>query len=301
MQYKNKIKSYFSSKVISQDHAIEILSAYAAQSRFGLARPGQLQGSFLFLGPTGVGKTYLSLLLSRFMYQSDCHRFDMSEFMDKSSLPRLLGSEANIGLLEKYHDQNDRGVFLFDEMEKAAPEILDLMLQLLDAARVTTHEGRVLDFSGWFVILTSNLGVRESMDAVYSSPSAIEKAVLENAQQQLRPEFWYRISEQIVFNRLDSESQIRIADLLIAGEIAHLKDRGIQLSVTDAARKWLIRHGVTPRAGMRPMRQLIERELRNCAVELLENNLSSGTVVPDGKRLANASPTLAPLLLPVES
>lgn len=256
----------------------------ARRGQLGLTKPGRPRGSFLSLGPTGVGKTELILVLTRVLFGLDyLFRFDMSEFQTQDALGLLLGARADeIGMLGQVRRKSATGVLLFDEAEKAHPRILDILLQLLDAARLTTANGETHDFSGFYVWLTSNLGSAELLMLQHSSEATLERHVLTRAEQALRPEIFARIDEKLVFHRLSYDQQLEVAAKFLAGEINFLREQGHELEVADGVLPLLVRKGFHPKLGMRPMRHAVETLVGDAvAKELLAEKPCRGRLVVD--------------------
>jgi len=239
-------------------------------------------GSFLFLGPTGVGKTEMALRFSEYLFGPDSvARFDMSEYQTQESLAVLLGGKlGERGTLGLALDRKNRGTLLFDEIEKAHPRIMDIFLQILDAARITLADGTTLDLSGLYVVFTSNIASAELVDLRYSSYTTMERHVLSQAQRTLRPELFARITEKLVFNRLDYEVQLQIADLHLDRELSFLADRGRQLERDNDVLGFLVLKGFHPRLGARPMRDAVEKYVGDAvATDLLTGADGSGRLV----------------------
>lgn len=270
-----------------QDHVVPRVASLLRRGELGLRRPGRPKGSFLFLGPTGVGKTELTLRFTHHLFgNGGLFRFDMSEYQNQSSLALLLGANASEGgSLGAAFEQANTGTFLFDEIEKAHPRILDIFLQILSAARVTLSNGRTLDLSGFYIVLTSNLGASELLTAQHSSFATIERRVLTIAQQALRPELYARINEKIVFNRLSYDVQLDIARLLVDAELTFLRQRGHEIEIDDDVLPLVVRVGFHPRLGARPMSDAVERLLEDAVARaLLDSGHARGTLrVDDGE------------------
>lgn len=267
-----------------QDHVVPRVASLLRRGELGLRRPGRPKGSFLFLGPTGVGKTELTLRFTHHLFgNAGLFRFDMSEYQNQSSLALLLGANASEGgRLGAAFEQANTGTFLFDEIEKAHPRILDIFLQILSAARVTLANGRTLDLSGFYVVLTSNLGASELLTAQHSSFATIERRVLTIAQQGLRPELYARINEKIVFNRLSYDVQLDIARLLVDAELTFLRERGHEIEIADDVMPLVVRLGFHPRLGARPMSDTAERLLEDAVARaLLDSGRACGTLRTD--------------------
>ncbi len=175
-------------------------------------------------------------------------------------LPLLLGSSvAERGMLAKAYDQSRTGTLLFDEIEKAHPRVLDISLQILDAARVTIASGQTLDLSGYYIVFTSNIGSADLLNLQHSTAATLERHVLTRAQQSLRPEIYARITEKLVFHRLSYDHQLEIAQLMLAQELGFLRERGYALEADNSVLPFLVRHGFHPKLGARPMRDAVEK------------------------------------------
>src|SRR5271169_3377585 len=200
----HELELHLRQRIRGQDHVLPRIVSLLQRGELGLTKPGRPRGSFLFLGPTGVGKTEVALTFTSFlMSKEQVFRFDMSEYQTQESLGLLLGGKlGETGYLGAMRERAAEGSILFDEAEKAHPRVLDILLQLLDAARITMATGQTLDFSGFYVWLTSNIGSAELMTLQHSNDATLERHVLSRAQQALRPEIFARINEKLVFNRL---------------------------------------------------------------------------------------------------
>jgi len=277
----NKLSTNLTKSIIGQDHLIPRIVSVLQRGELGLSKPGRPKGSFLFLGPTGVGKTEITLVFSSLLFGKDTvQRFDMSEYQTKKSLMRLLGENgSDQGLLGKALQGRSKGTILFDEIEKAHPEVLDVFLQILDAARVTVATGETLDFSNYYVVLTSNIGSAELMDLQHSSFSTMERHVLLSARKRLRPEIFARVTERLVFKRLTYEIQVKIAELLIEQELIYLKSKGYNLSIDESVLPLVIRRGFDSKLGARPLRDAVEKLIGDAVtLELLKTNEVRGVL-----------------------
>ncbi|WP_194744323.1 ATP-dependent chaperone ClpB [Thermaurantiacus tibetensis] len=289
-------------RVVGQDDAVRAVARAVRRSRAGLKDPGRPLGSFLFLGPTGVGKTELTKALAEFLFDSDqaMVRIDMSEFMEKHSVARLIGAPPGYvgydegGVLTEAVRRRPYQVVLFDEVEKAHPDVFNVLLQVLDDGRLTDGQGRTVDFSNTIIILTSNLGSQyiaalpDGADVKQAEPQ-----VMEAVRAAFRPEFLNRLDEIILFHRLAPQHMGKIVDIQLRRVEALLKDRKIRLDVTEAARAWLARVGYDPVYGARPLKRAIQRHL----VDPLADLLLSGTV-PDGTTIRVEDADGALLLVP---
>ncbi|NNU78808.1 ATP-dependent chaperone ClpB [Halovulum dunhuangense] len=265
-------------RVIGQREAVVAVSNAVRRARAGLSDPNRPMGSFLFLGPTGVGKTELTKALAEFLFDDDSAmtRVDMSEFMEKHAVARLIGAPPGYvgydegGVLTEAVRRRPYQVILFDEVEKAHPDVFNVLLQVLDDGRLTDGQGRVVDFKNTLIILTSNLGshlLSELPDG--ADAGAVREQVLAAVRGHFRPEFLNRLDEQIVFDRLSRENMTGIVDIQLGLLEKRLGARKIGLELTDAARKWLGDRGYDPVYGARPLKRVIQKYLQNPLAEML--------------------------------
>jgi len=271
-------------EIRGQPHIIPRVVSVLQRGELGLSKAGRPRGSFLFLGPTGVGKTELTQVFTGKLFGMDrLVRFDMSEFQTQESLGLLLGSRpGESGFLGAAYDRTKTGTLLFDEVEKAHPRIMDVFLQMLDAARVTIATGETLDLSGFYIVMTSNIGSAELMTLQHSAESTLERHVLSRAQQSLRPEIFARIGEKLVFNRLSYEHQLEIAAKFLAKEMQFLSGRGCILRVDESVLPFLVRKGFHPKLGARPMRDTAEKLVGDAvAGALLAKGQANGCLLAD--------------------
>ncbi len=276
--------------ITGQDQSIDLVAQRLQHGELGLTSPGRPKASFLFLGPTGVGKTELTLRFTDEIFGAGhVVRLDMSEYQTADRLGVLLGTAEGPGRVAEGFDACDgKGTLLFDEIEKAHPRVLDVLLQLLDAARLTTGANRVLDFSNWYVVLTSNLGAQRILSMRKSKYETMERLVRQEAQRELRPEIFARISLTVVFNKLDFETQCAIASKMVAKECAALAARGFAVTAQHTVSQTVIQRGYHERLGARPMRDAAELLIRNAlAAELLRGGSGKGVLQPcdDGQEL----------------
>jgi ATP-dependent Clp protease ATP-binding subunit ClpB len=281
-----KMEETIGQRVIGQRDAVVAVSKAVRRARAGLQDPNRPLGSFLFLGPTGVGKTELTKALAGFLFDDDSAmvRIDMSEFMEKHSVSRLIGAPPGYvgydegGVLTEAVRRRPYQVVLFDEVEKAHPDVFNVLLQVLDDGRLTDGQGRVVDFTNTLIILTSNLGsqylanLEEGQDV-----TVVEPQVMEVVRAHFRPEFLNRLDEIILFHRLGQEHMAPIVDLQVARVAKLLKDRKIVLDLTDAAKRWLGRVGYDPVYGARPLKRAVQRYVQDPLAERL-----LGGEIPDG-------------------
>ena len=270
------MEDYLGKRVIGQKEAIAAVSDAVRRSRAGISDPNRPTGSFLFLGPTGVGKTELAKALADFLFDDEkaMVRIDMSEYMEKASVSRLIGAAPGYvgyeqgGQLTEAVRRRPYSVVLFDEVEKANPEIFDVLLQVLDDGRLTDGQGRTVDFKNTILIMTSNLGsqflVNEDMDA-----DAKKKAVMDAVHMNFKPEFLNRLDDIVMFHPLTREELGGIVDIQVKGVAQRLTDRRITLDVTDSAREWLANTGYDPAYGARPLRRLVQTEVGDQLARML--------------------------------
>src|SRR5271155_40634 len=265
------LETHLKANIKGQDHVLPRICSVLQRGELNLAHPNRPNGSFLFVGPTGVGKTEITIAFTEYLYGSDhLHRFDMSEFQNQSSVGLLLGSSStDTGLLGRALDKNTRGTLLFDEMEKAHPLVLDLFLQILDAGRITLANGETRNLNNYYMVFTSNIGAGEAMRMESSAFATIERTVLRRVDQVLRPELVARINEKLVFNRLPYAIQREICELMIRREMERLRQLGHKLIVETAMIEQLVREGFHRTLGARPMRNIIDRFLQNMAASHL--------------------------------
>ena len=270
------MEDYLGKRVIGQKEAIAAVSDAVRRSRAGISDPNRPTGSFLFLGPTGVGKTELAKALADFLFDDEkaMVRIDMSEYMEKASVSRLIGAAPGYigyeegGQLTEAVRRRPYSVVLFDEVEKANPEVFDVLLQVLDDGRLTDGQGRTVDFKNTILIMTSNLGsqflVNQDMDA-----DAKKKAVMDAVHMNFKPEFLNRLDEIVMFHPLTREELGGIVNIQVAQVASRLTDRRIKLDVTDAAREWLANTGYDPVYGARPLRRLVQTEVGDQLARML--------------------------------
>ena len=298
-------------RVIGQDEAVTALSKAIRRSRSGLKDPKRPGGSFIFLGPSGVGKTELSKALAEFLFNSEdaLISFDMSEYMEKHSVSRLVGSPPGYvgydegGQLTTAVRQRPYSVVLFDEIEKAHPDVFNILLQILEEGRLTDSQGRVVDFRNTVIIMTSNVGAREitATTPLGFTSSAnggmddkeMKQRVMGEVKKLFRPEFLNRIDEIIVFKSLTEEEIVRIVDLMIADLRERLIEQNMTINLTPEASRFVAKEGTDLSFGARPLRRAIQRLIEDpLSEQLLEGRWSSGSVidvdVEDGKLVFNA-------------
>ena len=270
------MEDYLGKRVIGQEEAIQAVSDAVRRSRAGISDPNRPTGSFLFLGPTGVGKTELAKALADFLFDDEkaMVRIDMSEYMEKASVSRLIGAAPGYigyeegGQLTEAVRRRPYSVVLFDEVEKANPEVFDVLLQVLDDGRLTDGQGRTVDFKNTILIMTSNLGSQFLVNTELDD-EAKKKAVMDAVHMQFKPEFINRLDELVMFHPLTREELGGIVDIQVAQVSARLADRRIKLDVTDSARDWLANTGYDPAYGARPLRRLVQTEVGDQLARML--------------------------------
>jgi ATP-dependent Clp protease ATP-binding subunit ClpB len=278
--------------VIGQDEAVIAVANAVRRARAGLQDPNRPIGSFLFLGPTGVGKTELTKALAEFLFDSDqaMFRIDMSEYMEKHSVARLIGAPPGYvgyeegGSLTEAVRRRPYQVVLFDEVEKAHPDVFNVLLQVLDDGRLTDGQGRIVDFKNTLIVLTSNLGA----DIIANDPAEelapkTKDMVLEVVRKHFRPEFLNRLDEILLFRRLSRSNMAGIVKVQLEHLRKLLEDHKITLEINDAALAWLAEAGYDPIYGARPLKRVIQRTLQNpLAQDLLAGKIMDGQNVSVG-------------------
>jgi ATP-dependent Clp protease ATP-binding subunit ClpB len=277
------------SRVVGQDEAIAAVSQAVRRSRAGLQDPNRPMGSFLFLGPTGVGKTELTKALAEFLFDDEraMVRIDMSEFMEKHSVARLIGAPPGYvgyeegGSLTEAVLPLPSQVILFDEIEKAHPDVFNVLLQVLDDGRLTDGQGHTVDFRNTLIVLTSNLGSEYLANlSEGQTVDAVRGQVMEAVRAAFRPEFLNRLDEILLFRRLSREDMVGIVDIQLAQLQKLLSDRKITLEIDSEAKKWLAAAGYDPVYGARPLKRVIQRELQNpLAEKILAGEIRDGDTV----------------------
>jgi ATP-dependent Clp protease ATP-binding subunit ClpB len=283
--------------VIGQEAAVSAVANAVRRSRAGLGDPHRPTGSFIFLGPTGVGKTETAKALAEFLFDDEraMVRLDMSEYMEKHAVARMIGAPPGYvgyeegGQLTEAVRRRPYAVLLFDEIEKAHPDVFNLLLQILDDGRLTDSQGRVVDFRNTVIIMTSNIGSHLILEAG-AEPSAkawakIETEVRDELRKQFRPEFLNRVDEVIVFRQLGRVELGKIVELQLGGLDRMLAAKGLTLEVSDAAKQLLGTEGYDPVYGARPIKRVIQRRLQNpLAMLVLEGTYAPGDTVQVGAK-----------------
>jgi ATP-dependent Clp protease ATP-binding subunit ClpB len=294
-------------RVVGQDEAVEAVSDAIRRARSGLSDPNRPVGSFMFLGPTGVGKTELARALAEFLFDDEraIVRIDMSEYMERHAVSRLVGAPPGYvgyeegGQLTEAIRRRPYSVVLLDEIEKAHPDVFNMLLQILDDGRLTDSQGRTVDFRNTVIIMTSNLG-SQWMLSLDESEESIHDKVMEAVRAHFKPEFLNRVDEIIVFHRLRKEDLARIVEIQLGRLRERLQERGIELMVSDEAKDYLASKGYDPSYGARPLKRLIQKEIENeLALKLLDGTFKDGERIDirtegDGLSFTQAAPSAAP-------
>jgi ATP-dependent Clp protease ATP-binding subunit ClpB len=284
-----QMESALQQRVVGQEEAVTAVSNAIRRSRAGLSDPKRPIGSFLFLGPTGVGKTELTKALANFMFDTDdaIVRLDMSEFMEKHSVARLIGAPPGYvgydegGYLTEAIRRRPYSVILLDEVEKAHPDVFNVLLQVLDDGRLTDGQGRTVDFRNTVIVMTSNLGSQMIQEmAGEDQYDAMKAAVMEVVGTHFRPEFINRVDDVVVFHPLSREHIRLIVDIQLGYLHDRLADRDMQITLTDAARDRLADAGFDPVYGARPLKRAIQQQIENpLANEILQGKFGPGDVI----------------------
>ncbi len=275
-------------RVVGQEDALEKVSNAIRRARAGLQDPNRPLGSFLFLGPTGVGKTELARALAEFLFDDEraMVRLDMSEYMERHTVSRLIGAPPGYigyeegGQLTEAVRRRPYSVLLLDEIEKAHGDVFNILLQILDEGRLTDGHGRTVDFRNTLIIMTSNIGSHFYQDLALMDPDEVQDKVLETLKAHFRPEFLNRLDEIIIFNSLAFEQIKQIVDIQIEYLRRRLADRKLEIRLTDKAKEQLASEGFDPNYGARPLRRVIQREIQdNLARKMLQGELADGDVI----------------------
>ena len=295
MQRLTELETELPREIRGQNHVLPRILSVLRRGQLKLRKPGRPRGSFLKLGPTGTGKTESTLVFTRRLFSTDALiRLDMSEYQTQQSLGVLIGSQpGECGYLGMERKRVAEGTLLLDEIEKAHPRVLDICLQLLDAARVTLASGETLDFSPFYIALTSNIGAAEILGLQHSNAATLERHVMSRAQQTLRPELFARIDEVLVFHPLNYDVQLEIAEKFLRAELKFLREQGHELEVDGSVMPFLVRKGFHPKLGARPMRNAAEKLIGDAVAQsLLRGGSGVGKlqVAADGESLLIIEP-----------
>ena len=278
-------------RLIGQDEAVQRVTEAILRSRAGIADPNRPIGSFLFLGPTGVGKTELAKALAECLFDDERNivRIDMTEYMEKFSVSRLIGAPPGYvgydegGQLTEAVRRKPYSVVLFDEIEKAHPDVFNILLQILDDGRITDSQGRTVDFKNTIIILTSNLGSSYLLEGIEEDGSIrpeAQEAVMAELRRSFRPEFLNRLDEIILFRPLTRENLNSIIDLMVESLRKRLKDRDLDLALTDAAKELIIERGYDPLYGARPLRRVLQSSVETLVARtILRGDISAGSTI----------------------
>ena len=285
------LDDYLHRRVIGQDEAVQRVTEAILRSRAGISDPNRPIGSFLFLGPTGVGKTELAKSLAECLFDDEHNivRIDMTEYMEKYSVSRLIGAPPGYvgydegGQLTEAVRRKPYSVVLFDEIEKAHPDVFNILLQILDDGRITDSQGRTVDFKNTIIILTSNLGSQyllEGIDENGNISDEARKAVMAELRRSFRPEFLNRLDETIMFHPLTRDNLDGIIDIMVASLRKRLAEKSLKLEITDTAKKLIIDRGFDPLYGARPLRRYLQSNVENLiARTILSGDLSAGSTL----------------------
>ena len=281
------LRPFLEERIIGQEHVIPKVVPIVQNGELGLADPKRPKGTFLLLGPTGVGKTEITLLITEYIYQDvqkHCIRLDMSEYQNQESLGLLLGRDnTSRGNLGRFYDRAEgKGIILFDEIEKAHPRVLDIFLQVLDAGRITVANGDTLNLCDFYIVATSNIGADALMELKNSPMATIERFIEDLAAAELRPEVLARFNVRCVFQKLGFNAQKKIAEIMLNKELKLLQSKGYHLTAGDGVLDLLVSQGVEPRLGVRRMRSTAEAQCRHAVREaLLAGKPTSGTLIAE--------------------
>jgi ATP-dependent Clp protease ATP-binding subunit ClpB len=277
----NGLQSHLLSKIKGQNHVVPRVCSVLERGQLGLQPVDKPLGSFLFLGPTGVGKTELTLEFTRYLFGgNEVHRFDMSEFLHLDNVKLFMGDETgNPGRLGNLLSQHQQGVLLFDEIEKAHRLIWDLFLQMLDAARITLADHRTYDLSGFYLVCTSNIGSQRLLRPTRLPFTTLERAVISELHKFFRPELIGRFDEKIVFKPLSPDTQREIGQIAIFEELVRFRGKGFNLRVSEEAFEFLVRRGIHKAFGARPMRKIVQKFIGDAIRQALKSGAQpSGTL-----------------------
>ena len=285
------LDDFLHKRVVGQDEAVQKVTEAILRSRAGIADPNRPIGSFLFLGPTGVGKTELAKSLAECLFDDEHNivRIDMTEYMEKFSVSRLIGAPPGYvgydegGQLTEAVRRRPYSVVLFDEIEKAHPDVFNILLQILDDGRITDSQGRTVDFKNTIIILTSNLGSQYLLDGIEpdgSISASAQEAVMGELHRSFRPEFLNRLDEIIMFRPLTKDNLNGIIDIMVEGLRARLADKSLKLDITDAAKALIIERGYDPLYGARPLRRYLQSSVETLiARRILSGDIAAGATL----------------------
>jgi ATP-dependent Clp protease ATP-binding subunit ClpB len=285
-----RLEEVLHERVVGQDEAVTLVTEAILRARSGIKDPRRPVGSFLFLGPTGVGKTELAKTLAETLFDTEAAmiRIDMSEYMDKVSTARLIGAPPGYvgydegGQLTEAVRRKPYSVILFDEIEKAHPDVFNVLLQVLDDGRLTDSQGRTVDFKNTVIIMTSNIGSRYLLEGVQGDaiPDSVRESVMAELRKSFRPEFLNRIDETILFKPLTLEEITKIVDLLLVDLNKRLADRRVTIKLDKKAHEWAAERGYDPVFGARPLKRFLQRNIETkLARSLISGNIAEGCTV----------------------
>ncbi len=283
-----KLEEHLHKRVVGQDEAVEAVAEAVLRSRAGIKDPNRPVGTFIFLGPTGVGKTELARALAENLFDDENNmvRIDMSEYMEKHTVARLIGAPPGYvgyeegGQLTEAVRRKPYSVILFDEIEKAHHEVFSIFLQIMDDGRLTDSHGRTVDFKNCIIIMTSNVGSQYILDATGESYESMRSRVLESMRQHFRPEFLNRVDEILVFHSLTQEQLKQIVDIQVVWLKRRLADRRIELEFSDEAKILLAERGYDPVYGARPVKRVIQKIVETpLAKKIMAGEVPDGSIV----------------------
>jgi ATP-dependent Clp protease ATP-binding subunit ClpB len=275
-------------RVVGQDEAVSLVSNAIRRSRVGISDPNRPVGSFIFMGPTGVGKTELARSLAAFLFNDEnaLVRIDMSEYMEKHSVARLIGAPPGYvgyeegGQLTEIVRRRPYSVILFDEIEKAHPDVFNILLQIMDDGRLTDGQGRVVNFKNTILIMTSNIGSQYIYQMNLANKEEMNRQIYQVLREHFKPEFLNRVDEIIIFNRLEKEHIIQIVDIQLDMLKKRLKEKNIELEVSGKVKEILAERGFDPQYGARPLKRTIQKYIQDpLALQILEGKINENDKV----------------------